>query len=375
VNWAKGAAYLALGTGLALTLCLALALAALDFRLFSPRPQDFPPGLPGLILALALAAGSFLFLGRRLSRGRKVRLAAYQSTLGLVALSLVVLARQTVRLLGADWPLSGSVLLGMNGLVMGAVGLLVAPGTREALVESDRPEREDLRAEVETLVAEIQETYRRLPAAPPSLTTWQLLREGFLRPARAFQELRLRPHPELCWIVPLMALIWPRLTSFAGRDETAATLLLAGLDYGLWVALYDVGKAVMFWGIARAMGRSLGFLSALTAFMIIDFPSFTSYIVDHLWHDQYVSIGGGWYSQLGLAPFVTGLATTHPALFDILAKVDLLHIWTFLLWWLAIGALMGVGRWVALLLTLVTFPGAHVFAWAARACVNVVRWQ
>ena len=88
-----------------------------------------------------------------------------------------------------------------------------------------------------------------------------------------------------------------------------------------------------------------------------------------------MSIGGGWYSQLGLAPFVTGLATTHPALFDILAKVDLLHIWTFLLWWLAIGALMGVGRWVALLLTLVTFPGAHVFAWAARACVNVVRWQ
>ncbi len=131
----------------------------------------------------------------------------------------------------------------------------------------------------------------------------------------------------------------------------------------------------MFWGIARALGRPLGLLSALAAFMIIDFPSFTSYIVDHLWHGQYVSIGGGWYSQLGLAPFVTGLATTHPGLFDILAKVDLLHIWTFLLWWLAIGALMGVGGWVALLLTLVTFPGAHVFAWAADTCLHVIRWQ
>ena len=303
-----------------------------------------------MILALVLTAGSFLFLGWRLSRGRKVRLAAYQSTLGLVTVSLVGLARQTVRLLGGDWPLSGSVLLGMNGLVLSAVGLLVAPGTRGALVESDRAERADLRAEVETLVAEIQETYRRLPAPPPSLTTWRLLREGFLRPARAFQELRLRPHP--------------------GRDETATTLLLVGLDYGLWLALYDVGKAVMFWGIARTLGRSLGLLSALTAFMIIDLPSFTSYIVDHLWHDQYVSIGGGWYSQLGLAPFVTGLATAHPALFDVLAKIDLLHIWTFLLWWLAISVLMDVGGWLALLLTLVTFPGAHVFAWAADAFVR-----
>ena len=57
-----------------------------------------------MILALVLTAGSFLFLGWRLSRGRKVRLAAYQSTLGLVTVSLVGLARQTVRLLGVTGP-------------------------------------------------------------------------------------------------------------------------------------------------------------------------------------------------------------------------------------------------------------------------------
>lgn len=377
MGWGKAAAYLALGTGLVLTLCLALALAVLDLGLFSQVPQDVPPGLPGLILALAMAAGSFLFLGWRLRRGQQVRLAAYRGTLGLVILSLVVLARQTVRLFGAEWPVSGSLLLGMNGLSLGTVGLLITPTTRKTLVvpEDLREEREDLKAEVETLVAEIQDAYRQLPPSPPPLTTWQVVRDGVLYPARAFRDLRVRPHLELCWVVPLLVLLWPRLTIFARPNDTAATLLLAALDYGLWVALYDLGKASMFWGIARVLGRPLAYASALTAFMIIDFPSLSTYVLDYLWRDQYVPSPAGWYSQLGLGPFITALAATHPGIFDALAKVDLHHIWTFVLWWVAIAVLAGAGRWVALFFTLVTFPGAHVFSWGAQLLVHVVRWQ
>lgn len=377
MNWVRGTASLALGTGIFLTICLSLALAALDLHLFSQWRQDVPPGLPGLTLSLALAAGCFLFLGWRLRKGRKVRLAAYRGTLGLVIVSLLVLARQTARLFGADWPLSGSVLLGMNGLVLGTVGTLVAPATRGLLVEPEDPgaETEDLRAEVEALVGEIQQEYRRLPAPPPRLTTWQLIGQGFLRPARAFRELRARPHLELCWIIPLLVLSWPRLTIFARPDETAGVLLLAGLDYGLWLVLYDLGKAAMFWGIARLLGRRLGYASALAAFMIIDFPSMTSYIVDHLWRDQYAWSGAIWYNQVGLGSLFTGLAGTSPALFDVLAKVDYLHVWTFLLWWVAVAVFMERGVWIALLLTMVTFPGAHLFAWWADLFVRFVRWQ
>lgn len=329
-----------------------------------------------MILALAVAAGSFLFLGWRLRRGRQVRLVAYQGTLGLVIVSVLVLARQTARLFGADWPVSGSVLLGMNGLVLGTMGTLVAPTTRGVLVEPGDPESttEDLRAEVEALVGEIQEEYRRLPVPPPRLTTWQLVREGFLRPARAFRELRVRPHLELCWIIPFLVLVWPRLPIFAAPDETARDLIIAGLDYGLWIVLYDLGKAAMFWGIARALGRSLGYASALATFMIVDFPSFTSYLVDHLWRDQYVWTSTGWYSRVGLGPLVTGLAVTYPGLFEVLAKVDVLHLWTFGLWCVAIIVLMELRVWVALLLTLVTFPGAHIFAWWADLVLRFVRW-
>ena len=375
MNWVRGTSNLALGVGIILTLCLSLALAALDIRLFSQWRQDVPPGLPGLILALALAAGSFYFLGWRLRRGQKVRLAAYQGSLGLVILSIIVLARQAVRLLGADWPVSGSVLLGMNGLVLGTVGTLVTPTARDVLVEPGEQEAtEDLRAEVEALVGEIQEEYRQLPVPPPRLTIWQVIREGFLRPARAFRELKLRPHLELCLVIPLGVLLWPRLTIFARPEETVGSLLLAALDYALWIVLYDLGKAGMFWGIARILGRPLGFASALAAFMIIDFPSATSYLVDHLWWGQYVWADAGWYNQIGLGPFITGLSTTHPGLFEFLAKVDYLHVWTFALWWVAIMVLMEMGFWIALLLTVVTFPGAHIFAWAAHRFVGFVSW-
>lgn len=373
----RATASLALGTGVVLTLCLSLALAALDIRLFSQWRRDIPPGLPGLILSLALAAGSFLFLGWRLRRGRKVRLGAYQGSLGLVILSLVVLARQTARLFGADWPVSGSLLLGMNGLVLATAGTLAAPTTRGALVESEAAlgETEDLRAEVEALVGEIQEEYRHVPAPAPRLTTGQLIREGFLRPARAFQELRVRSHLEFCGIVPLLVLLWPRLTILARRDDTASVLLLAGMDYGLWLLLYDVGKGAMFWAVARVLGRPLGYASALVAFMIIDFPSLTSYVVEHLWRDQYAWSGTVWYNRVGLGTLFVGLAGTHPALFEVLAKVDYLHIWTFLLWWVALTRLIELRVWVALLLTLVTFPGAHLFAWFANLLLHVIRWQ
>jgi drug/metabolite transporter (DMT)-like permease len=104
MDWVRGTANLALAVGIILTLCLSLALGALDIRLFSQWRPEVPPGLPGLILALALAAGSFLFLGWRLRRGQKVRLAAFQGRLGLVVISVIVLVRQAVRLFGADWP-------------------------------------------------------------------------------------------------------------------------------------------------------------------------------------------------------------------------------------------------------------------------------
>lgn len=368
-------AHLALGTGVILTLCLALALAALDLHLFSQVRLDVPAALPALIIGLLLAAGSFLFLGWRLRRGRQVRLAAYQATLGLVILSVAILARQVVRFFGADSPVPGSILLGMNGLTLCTMGLLLAPSTRRTLVarEELEPGEEDLRAEVDLLVAEIQETYRKLPppVAPP-LTTLSLLREAVLRPVRAFQELRVHPHLELCWIIPLLVLAWPRLTVFAGSDERLGTLMLAGLDYGLWVALYDAGKAAMFWGIARARGAPLRYASALAAVMIIDLPSLAVYLVDHLWPGQYVWTGAGWYSNLGFAPFIAGLLTAHPAIFDALAKADLHHMWTFVLWWVALGVLGGMRKRVALIVSLVTFPGAHVFAWAARLFVQLV---
>lgn len=373
----RAAANLLLGTGVVLTICLSLALAALDIRLFSPWRRDVPPGLPGLILALALAAGSFLFLGWRLRRGQKVRLGAYQSSLGLVILSLLLLVRQTARLFGADWPLSGSVLLGMNGLVLGAAGTLIAPTTRGALVEPEASpaEAEDLRAEVEALVGEIQEEYRRLPVPPPRLTTWQLIREGFLRPAQAFRELHVRPHLELCAVVPLLVVLWPSLTVLADPEETAGVLLLAGIDYGLWLVLYDLGKAAMFWALARVLGRPLGYASALSAFMIIDFPSLTTYVVEHLWRDQYAWTGTVWYNRAGLGSLFIGLAGTYPAVFEALAKVDYLHIWTFLLWWIAVIRLIELRVRIALLVTLVTFPGAHLFAWFANLLLHVIRWQ
>ncbi len=375
MNWARWMGTSVLGVGVFLTVCLSLALAALDVRLFSKWRQEVPPGLPGLAAALALAAASFLFLGWRLRSGTKVRLATYQSTLGLVIVSLLMLVRETARLFGADWPAAGSVLLGMNGLVLGTVGTLVAPGTRGVLVEpeDEAVETESLKAEVEALIGEIQQTYRQLPSPPPRLSTWQLIREGLLRPARAFRELRLRPHLELCTIIPLLVLLWPRVTIFAGRDETGGALFLIGLDYGLWIVLYDLGKVAMFWGVARVLGRQLSFRSALAAFMIIDFPSLTSYIVNHLWREQYVWSGTLWYSNLGLGPLVSGLADTHQQLFEVLAKLDAVHIWTFLLWWVAVATLLQLGAWVALLLTMVTFPGSHLFAWLADLFLSCVR--
>lgn len=375
MRWVRTTAVVALATGVLLTACLALALAALVFRLYSQVPQDIPPVLPGLILSLALGAGSFLYLGGRLRAGRKVRAAAYQGALGLVILSLLVLARQAARLFGAEWPGTGSTLLGMGGLVMGASGTLTSRRAREALVEAQTAEApEDLRAEVETLVAEIQQGYRQIPAPPPPLTTWELVREGFLRPARAFRELKARPHLELCWIVPLGVLLWPRLSTLARPGEAIGVRVLGAIDYALWIALYDLGKAALFWGIARLAGRRLGFAAALVAFMVIDFPSFTTYIIWNLWPGQYIVAGTIIYNRLGLGPFVAHLAATNPALFDILAKLDLNHVWTFLLWWIAIAVLMDVRPWVALLLTMVTFPGAHIFAFLAEVALYFVSW-
>ncbi len=39
-----------------------------------------------------------------------------------------------------------------------------------------------------------------------------------------------------------------------------------------------------------------------------------------------------------------------------------MHIWTFVLWWPVFTTLIGIAGWAAVLLTAVTFPGAHVFA-------------
>ena len=372
----RGLACLTRAIGMALTVALALALAALDLRLNSRL--EVPPGLPGLSLGLALAASGFLFLGWRLRRAGRVRLDAYRATLALVLVGIVVVVREAVRLIGADWPWPGSILLGVNGLTLGAVGFMLAPAMRARLItplDLDT-EREDPRGDVETLVAEIQQAYRQHPTtAPLPLTTWEVVRAGVVDPARAFRELRVRPHLELCWVIPLLVVTWPRLTIFAGRDETAAALALRGLDYGLWVALYDAGKATMFWGLTRVLGHSLGYAAALGAFLVIDFPSVATYLIEHLWHGQYVAIGGGLYSQLGLAPLVRDLAPTHPAVFDALAKLDLVHVWTFALWWIAIATLVGAGRWLALALTCVTFPASHLFGWTAGLVVSFLAWR
>jgi hypothetical protein len=369
-------ANLALGTGVFLTVCLSLALAALVFRLYSQVPQDIPPVLPGLILSVAMAAGAFLFLGLRLRQGRRIRPAAYQMTMSLVAVSVVVLVRQAARLFGAEWDVSGSALLGVSGLFVYTGGSLMQRPTRSALVEEEPPlVKEDLRAEVEALVREFQYEFRRLPApSPPPRTMWQVFRDGFLRPARAFRELKVHPHLELCGMIFLGVFLWPRLTTLAPPGESVGFRVLGAIDYGLWILLYDLGKAAMFWGIARALGRSLSYASALAAFMLIDIPSLTTYIVEHLWPGQYVYGGTFVYSRLGLAPFFTHLAGPHPVLFDIIAKVDLHHIWTFLLWWVAVAILIEMKSWVALLVTMVTFPGAHIFAFCAYAFVYIVTW-
>lgn len=376
MNWLRATANLALGTGVLLSVGLSLALAALVFRLYSQVPQDIPPVLPGLILALALAAGSVLFLGVRLREGRRVRLAAYQMTISVVIVSALVLVRQTARLFGADWTASGSALLGMSGLLLYSGGTLVRRPARGALVEpEDAAETaEDLRAEVDALVGEIQQEYRRQPAPPPPLSTWQVVREGFLRPLLAFRELKVRPHLALCWIIPLGVLLWPRLTIFTKPGETLGVRILGGIDYALWILLYDLGKAAMFWGIARVRGRPLSFASALAGFMIVDFPSLTTYVIWNLWPGQYVIAGGILYSRLGLGPLFADLAPTHPILFDIIAKVDLVHIWTFLLWWAAVAVLLEMKAWAALLVTAVTFPAAHIFAAFAEIFLYIVTW-
>ena len=369
-------ANLVLGACAFLTFCLSLALAALVFRLYSQVPQDIPPVLPGLILSLAMAVGAFLFLGLRLRQGRKVHPAAYQMTMSLVAVSVVVLVRQAARLFGAEWDASGTALLGMSGLLVYTGGGLMRRPTRSALVEEEPPQaKEDLRTEVEALVREFQYEFRRLsPHPPPPRATWQVIRDGFLRPVHAFRELRVHPHLELCGMIFLGVFFWPRLTTLAPAGESIGFRVLGAIDYGLWILLYDLGKAAMFWGIARACRRSLSYASALAAFMLIDIPSLTTYIVDHLWSGQYVFDGTFTYSRLGLAPLFTNLAGPHPVLFDIIAKVDLLHVWTFLLWWVAVAILIEMKTWVALLVTMVTFPGAHIFAFCAYAFVYIVTW-
>lgn len=205
----RGAAALTLGTSVILTIGLSLSLAAVVFRLYSQVPQGIPPVLPGLILSLAMAAGSFLFLGLRLRQGRKVRPATYQMALSLVAVGVVVLVRQAARLFGAEWTASGSALLGMSGLVLCTSGTLVRRPARGALVQGEVP---------------------------------------------------------------------------------------AGVAEGL--------------------------------------------------HAE----------------------------FDIIAKVDLLHVWTFLLWWVAVAVLLEMKAWVALLVTAVTFPAAHIFATFAEIFLYVVTW-
>ncbi|MFQ5801957.1 MAG: hypothetical protein ACE5JQ_03555 [Candidatus Methylomirabilales bacterium] len=57
---------------------------------------------------------------------------------------------------------------------------------------------------------------------------------------------------------------------------------------------------------------------------------------------------------------------TAPRLFEFLARVDYVHVWTFGLWWVAIAVLCQVRPWVALLLTLLTFPASHIVAWSVH---------
>lgn len=368
-------ANLALVVGVFLTVCLSLALAALVFRLYSQIPQDIPPVLPGLILSLVMGAGAFLFLGLRLRQGRKVRSAAYQMTMGLIAVSVVVLVRQAARLFGAEWDASGSALLGVSGLFVYTGGSLMRHPTRGGLVEEELPPvTEDLRAEVHASVQELQQECRRPEPPPLPRATWQVLRDGFVRPTRAFRELRLHSHLEFCGMIVLAVFLWPRLTILAPADESVGFRILGAIDYGLWILLYDLGKAAMFWGMARARGRSLSYASALAAFMLIDIPSLITYLVWHLWPGQYIFDGTFLYSRLGLAPLFTHLADPHPVLFDIIAKVDLLHVWTFLLWWVAVAILIEMKTWAALLVTMVTFPGAHIFAFCAQVFLYIVTW-
>lgn len=278
-------ANLALGTGVCLTVCLSLALAALVFRLHSRIPQDISPVLPGLIVSLAMAAGAFLFLGLRLRQGRQVPSTTYQVTLSLVAMSVFVLVRQAAHLFGVEWDRSGSALLGMSGLFIYTGGNLMRQPARSVLVEEKPPAAgEDIRAEVEAWLRDIQEKSRRTPKLPPPpRTTWEVVRDGDLRPARAFRELKRYPHLELCGMIVLAVLCWPRLTTLAPAGESVGYRVLGAIDYGLWILLYDLGKAAMFFKIARVCGRSLSYASALAAFMLIDIPSLTSYLTWHLW--------------------------------------------------------------------------------------------
>lgn len=200
-----------------------------------------------------------------------------------------------------------------------------------------------------------------------------MIREGFLRPARAFREIKERPHLELLWIIPLLAIVFTRMTPFGQPDLTGLALLRELVDFTFGVTLYGLGKAAMFWGIARLLGRSLKYASALIAFMIIDFPSATTAFVSLVWPGQYAWSGVLWYNRVGLGPLLTtDLYATAPVLYSVLASVDYLHIWTFGLWWLAIAVLMHVRPWVALLLTLLTFPASHTIVWCIHNLMALI---
>jgi hypothetical protein len=62
------------------------------------------------------------------------------------------------------------MLLGVNGLALGALGFMLAPGTHTSVVTSEDldTERTDVRADVETLIAEIQQAYRQQHPTSPS---------------------------------------------------------------------------------------------------------------------------------------------------------------------------------------------------------------
>src|ERR1051326_2316644 len=98
----------------------------------------------------------------------------------------VIGAREAVRLIGADWSASGSMLLGVNALALSAIGFMLAPATRASVVTLDdlAAEPTDVRADVETLVSEIQEAYRRQHPAPSPLMTWDVIRAAVLRHER-----------------------------------------------------------------------------------------------------------------------------------------------------------------------------------------------